>query len=142
MSVNSATHATSHTIGHTRLLYRPHYRRIQLRRRSSITFDDGLVDADATRKSTEASRPLSHPPPSSRRSQTIMASQRRVTDLTANDIDPVIHALVPFVASLDRDDERTAGVVEVIESLFSKLKQGSVRMMAWRLVYFFSWTYF
>lgn len=71
-----------------------------------------------------------------------MASQRRVTDLTANDIDPVIHALVPFVASLDRDDERTAGVVEVIESLFSKLKQGSVRMMAWRLVYFFSWTYF
>ncbi|KAI0756420.1 hypothetical protein C8Q80DRAFT_1278262 [Daedaleopsis nitida] len=54
-----------------------------------------------------------------------MAGQRRVADLTANDVDPVIHSLVPFMASLDRDDERTAGVVEIIESLFSKLKQGS-----------------
>ena len=57
-----------------------------------------------------------------------MAGQRRrVADLTANDIDPVIHSLIPLVASLDRDDERTAGVVDTIESLFTKLKQGSVR---------------
>ena len=57
-----------------------------------------------------------------------MAShKRKVTDLTAGDVDPVIQSLVPFMASLDRDDERTAGVVDMIESLFFKLKQGSVR---------------
>ena len=53
-------------------------------------------------------------------------SKRTISDLTPNDVDPVVHALLPLVASLDRDDERTAGVVEAIESLFFKLKQGSV----------------
>ncbi len=52
--------------------------------------------------------------------------KRKVTELSAGDVDPVIQSLVPFMASLDRDDERTAGVVDMIESLFFKLKQGSV----------------
>ena len=57
-----------------------------------------------------------------------MAGQkRRINELTAVEIDPVVQSLVPFVAGLDRDDEKTAGVVEAIENLFSKLKQGSVR---------------
>ncbi|RDX46782.1 hypothetical protein OH76DRAFT_1355485 [Lentinus brumalis] len=51
--------------------------------------------------------------------------KRKVTELSAGDVDPVIQSLVPFMASLDRDDERTAGVVDMIESLFFKLKQGS-----------------
>ena len=44
-----------------------------------------------------------------------------------DDVDPVVHALLPLVAGLDRDDERTAGVVDAIEGLFLKLKQSSVR---------------
>ena len=52
--------------------------------------------------------------------------KRTISELTAGDVDPVVHALLPFVTGLDRDDERTASVVEAIESLFSKLKQGSV----------------
>ena len=57
-----------------------------------------------------------------------MAGQkRRINELTAVEIDPVVQSLVPFVAGLDRDDEKTAGVVEAIENLFFKLKQGSVR---------------
>ena len=54
--------------------------------------------------------------------------KRTISELTAGDVDPVVHALLPFVTGLDRDDERTAGVVEAIESLFSKLKQGLVRL--------------
>ncbi|TBU29777.1 hypothetical protein BD309DRAFT_654178 [Dichomitus squalens] len=51
--------------------------------------------------------------------------KRRINELTAVEIDPIVQSLVPFVAGLDRDDESTAGVVEAIESLFSKLKRGS-----------------
>lgn len=57
-----------------------------------------------------------------------MAGQkRRINELTTGEIDPVVQSLIPFVAALDREDERTAAVVEAIESLFSKLKQSSVR---------------
>ncbi|KAM5539983.1 hypothetical protein V8D89_006486 [Ganoderma adspersum] len=55
-----------------------------------------------------------------------MASQkRRINELTAGEIDPVVQSLIPFVAALDREDEKTAAVVEAIESLFFKLKQSS-----------------
>ena len=54
-------------------------------------------------------------------------TKRTVAELTADDVDPIVHALLPLVAGLDRDDERTAGVVDAIEGLFLKLKQGSVR---------------
>lgn len=55
------------------------------------------------------------------------AQKRRINELTAGEIDPVVQSLIPFVAALDREDEKTAAVVEAIESLFFKLKQSSVR---------------
>ena len=56
-------------------------------------------------------------------------SKRTIADLTASDVDPVMHALLPFVAGLDRDDDRTAGVVDAVEHLFLKLKQTSVSVI-------------